>query len=80
MGKALYTNGKMYDEEFEEFDFMLADHCLEGIEMVNCEAYLDDNDLIYFKVAVVMDSVYDYNYGYAQVLEEFGFLYGGSLA
>lgn len=80
MGKALYTNGKMYDEEFEAFDFMLVDNHLEGVEMVNCEAYLDDNDLVYFKVAVVMDSVYDYNYGYAQVLEELGFSYRGSLA
>ena len=78
MSKALYLNGQMYTEEFEEFDFMLVDHCLEGIEMVNCEAYIDNNDMVYFKVAVVMDdNVYDYSYGYAQVLEELGFSYRG---
>ena len=78
MSKALYLNGKMYNEEFEEFDFMLIDNQLKGIEMVNCAAYMDDNDSVFFKVAVTMDdNVYDFNYGYAQVLEEFGFSYRG---
>ena len=78
MSKALYSNGKMYTDEFEVFDFMLIDNQLEGIEMVICEAYMDNNDMVYFKVAVTMDdNVYDFNYGYAQVLEEFGFLYRG---
>lgn len=77
MSKALYLNGKMYTDDFEEFDFMLIDNQLKGIEMVNCVPYMDDNESVFFKVAVVMDDVYDYNYGYAQVLEEFGFSYGG---
>ena len=77
MSKALYLNGKMYTEDFEEFDFMLIDHNLEGIEMVNCVAYMDSDDSVFFKVAVTMDDVYDFNYGYAQVLEEFGFSYRG---
>lgn len=78
MSKALYLNGEMHNEEFEEFDFMLMDHNLEGIEMVNCVPYMDSNGSIFFKVAVTMDdNVYDYSYGYAQVLEEFGFSYSG---
>lgn len=77
MSKALYLNGQMYTDEFEEFDFMLIDHRLEGIEMVNCVPYMDSNDSVYFKVAVTVDDIYDYNYGYAQVLEEFGFSYEG---
>ena len=78
MSKALYLNGEMKIDDFEEFDYMLINHDLKGIKMVNCVPYLGSDDGIVFKVAVVMDdNVYDYNYGYAQFLEAFGFLYGG---
>ena len=77
MSKAVYLNWDMCTDEFEEFEYLLDNLDLEGIDIVSCEPYMVTEDMVCYQVTVMMDDIYDYNYGYAQVLEEFGFSYSG---
>lgn len=77
MGKSLYSNGEMYTEDLEAFDFMIVAYEFKSIHIVNCVAYINSKGSVFYKVAVTLDDDYDHSYGYTQFLEEFGFIYRG---